>query len=172
MVHPIGTKWKEHFCLKDRSESSLESLAILQEYCKKSNVTLTVENLDPPEGIVFDNILKHAMDMGLYFCYDSGHSNIYPNPSQYWELIGSHIRTLHLHDNDGQKDTHSILGEGTFPWKAFGAWIIQANYSGVIGLECRFEGKNPDDLKNWLKANIDFVHHQILGRDRVETNTR
>ena len=47
-------------------------------------------------------------------CLDIGHTNCYSKlPIEDWiKLLGTRIDHIHLHNNDGNKDTHSGLNNG------------------------------------------------------------
>lgn len=82
--------------------------------CSKLNVMLAVENIDcqPVFLEVFKNI-KHNM---LKFCYDSGHNNVFDKDFDYLDLFIDKLIALHLHDNDGTADQHTLNEFGTIDW--------------------------------------------------------
>ena len=44
----------------------------------------------------------------LKFCYDSGHNNAFDKDFDYLSKLSGELYTLHLHDNDGKADLHTI----------------------------------------------------------------
>lgn len=85
----------------------------------KHGIQILMENVQDPE---IDPILEVAdriqhPDFGL--CLDVGHAHCYAEQevSAWAKSLGSHIKHLHLHDNDGSKDAHQPLGRGNIPLK-------------------------------------------------------
>ena len=54
-------------------------------------------------------------DPRLRICLDVGHANVYSQaPSEQWiEMLGSRIVHVHMHNNDGLRDLHAPLDEGS-----------------------------------------------------------
>lgn len=50
----------------------------------------------------------------VYVCLDVGHANLVREPlKRYADVLGSRVRVLHVHDNDGFRDLHLPPGSGT-----------------------------------------------------------
>ena len=92
----------------------LRLLRIL-DLCEECNVFLAVENIDykQPFKDIFDNI-SHPY---LKFCYDSGHNNCFDPEIDYLSLYGDKLVCLHLHDNNGKSDEHTLNEYGTINWQ-------------------------------------------------------
>ena len=73
----------------------------------------------------------------LKVCFDTGHSNFVG------EVIGDSVRRigkdllkiLHVHDNYGNKDAHSVPYDGTVDWMDFCEALYDIGYDGVMSLE-------------------------------------
>ncbi|MDY5220131.1 MAG: TIM barrel protein [Eubacteriales bacterium] len=54
-------------------------------------------------------------DPRLRICLDVGHANVYSQaPAEQWiEMLGSRIVHVHMHNNDGFRDLHAQLDEGS-----------------------------------------------------------
>ena len=54
-------------------------------------------------------------DPRLRICLDVGHANVYSQaPAEQWiEMLGSRIVHVHMHNNDGLRDLHAPLDEGS-----------------------------------------------------------
>ncbi|MFC1822203.1 sugar phosphate isomerase/epimerase family protein [Thermodesulfobacteriota bacterium] len=94
--------------------NSMELWNWLAETTEKEDISLVMENVyeqDPQEFMRFFDQLKH---MGFGFCLDTGHQSAFGRVSldQWLDVLGSHIRQVHLHDNDGRHDDHLALGQG------------------------------------------------------------
>ena len=57
------------------------------------------------------------LDLG--FCFDTGHAHIMGGVEREFDLMKDRIKSLHVHDNDGKKDSHlfpTLAKGGTIPW--------------------------------------------------------
>lgn len=98
------------------SEIGERRLLEVLDVCDKLNVPLAVENINDKDTFVktFEKI-KHDM---LKFCYDSGHGNIFDKDFDYLKEYQDKLICLHLHDNNGLKDQHTITKySGSIDWK-------------------------------------------------------
>ncbi len=82
-------------------------------------VDVAVENTSNPEvfgarAVDLAETLS-SLELGrVYVCLDVGHANLVGEPlRRYAEVLGGRVRVLHVHDNDGFRDLHLPLGEGT-----------------------------------------------------------
>lgn len=93
------------------SKYGLKRLEKILKICEKYNINLCIENLEYPyqTEYIFENI-SHK---NLSFCYDSGHKNCFSRDSKIAQKHSKIITSLHIHDNDGTRDGHMILGQGT-----------------------------------------------------------
>lgn len=84
-----------------------------------------IENVfeEDPEPLL--ELLKFFKDR-LFFCFDTGHFNVYSNRSiDYWmEKLGRWIKEFHLHDNFGRDDDHLPIGSGNFPFMDLKSLIV------------------------------------------------
>lgn len=83
-------------------------------------------DLPPDLEIAIENVLDVAPeplaavcdgidDPRFGVCLDVGHANVYSEiPLEKWiERLGTRIRHVHLHDNNGHQDQHAALGTGS-----------------------------------------------------------
>lgn len=117
--------------------ASLECTRQLLETCAgnavAAGVALAVENMPimhPPHcpGCCAGELLHLFRNAppGLAVCYDTGHANVNRiDPAEELLLFGARLRTVHLHDNAGNTDSHRVPGDGTFPWEKFFAALAQ-----------------------------------------------
>ena len=80
-------------------------------------VQIVLENVleDDPQWLL--DIVKGVDDPRLRLCLDVGHVNAYSAlPVMDWlEMWAPYISHFHIHNNDGSRDQHSPLTEGTIP---------------------------------------------------------
>lgn len=96
-------------------EKSLEIWNPLAESLKREGTRLMLENVyekTPSEILPLIEKLK-VHDVG--FCLDVGHQAVFGSLSltQWVQTMSSHLRQLHLHNNDGKQDDHRALGSGS-----------------------------------------------------------
>ena len=84
-------------------------------------MTLVVENVMEPGPETLVQIAKGVNDPRLGLCLDVGHANTIiskTKPLDWVEPMAPYLRHVHLHDNEGNMDTHSPLGQGEIPIEA------------------------------------------------------
>jgi sugar phosphate isomerase/epimerase len=141
---------------------SLEDLARAGE---ELGVVYLIENLPPNTWIGSDSIALGAMvrdidSPHLRMCFDVGHA--YINGAIANQLAGCAdvIEYLHIHDNDGQEDSHLMPGDGHIDWSSVGENITRHAMNSPMMLEVfyladRLESELSDGLgsrlADWLR---------------------
>ncbi len=135
-------------------ERYLEELSALCWQAKAAGLTMAVENFyDSPLGRgkvkfpVRPDQVRHCLDAipdNLGFMYDLGHGNsLGMHPADFLDMVGPrHLMGTHIHDNDGSKDQHWVVGEGTIDMLGFLLFAKQRQLTFPLNLEL----KNEDDL--------------------------
>jgi sugar phosphate isomerase/epimerase len=99
-------------------EHSLTALEHLRAFANPLGVKLLVENLQGdvtrPEHIIEILTTGHFRDIGV--CFDTGHAHLGDGVASTLVALKDYIRSSHLHDNKGDKDTHLWPGDGTIDW--------------------------------------------------------
>jgi sugar phosphate isomerase/epimerase len=99
-------------------EYSITALEHLGAFARPLGVRLLVENLtsEPttPEHLVLILEMGHLNNVGV--CLDLGHAHITVGVAQAIATLGSHVASIHVHDNHGLKDEHLWPGDGTIDW--------------------------------------------------------
>jgi sugar phosphate isomerase/epimerase len=90
------------------------------ELLKESgDLPLMIENVfeETPSTIVA--LLDRLKDKNLWFCFDTGHFNLFTTLSLGDWLIPlkDRLREFHIHDNHGKSDEHLPVGRGKFPFR-------------------------------------------------------
>ncbi|WP_405282973.1 sugar phosphate isomerase/epimerase family protein [Methanobrevibacter sp.] len=110
-VHPGIIGRNEPHLRKWALEMSIESIG---EIIDNTNVEISVENM-PVRGKFLGNTVEEIEMIqeatGCSLTIDTGHGNTCGNVAEMLEL--KNISYCHLNDNDGVKDQHITLGEGT-----------------------------------------------------------
>jgi sugar phosphate isomerase/epimerase len=99
-------------------EHSITALEHLHAFASPLGVKLLVENLQGdvarPAHLVEILTAGHFRDIGV--CLDVGHAHLGDGVGMAITELNAHIRSAHLHDNKGDKDTHVWPGDGTIDW--------------------------------------------------------
>ena len=157
---------------RDRICRRLEKLLPVAE---ELGIIICIENIwfkiNTPEQLL--SIKERFPSENLGFCFDSGHANIMQHGHKFpegiartsWEKDGSgepswddrvlekmlpHIVNCHLHDNSGDRDQHTIPGDGVTDWQKVKNLLMQAPRLQVIQSEVIFE-RNNLAIKNVVK---------------------
>ena len=115
VVCHTGYDWKRYLPIKDLwIKNSLETWTWLSEKITSQGGHLMLENVyerDPDDlSVLFDSL----KNQNIGFCLDVGHQEVFSRSSiEKWiDVLGHHLKQLHLHDNFGERDDHLALGKG------------------------------------------------------------
>lgn len=110
----------------------------LDKIADEHGITLALENM-PKWSVALCYEARALVDAiegtGVKLCFDLGHAN---TAGQIDELLGyKHLfANVHLHDNNGDKDAHLVIGEGNIPFEKL-LRELNASYNGDHIIECR-----------------------------------
>jgi sugar phosphate isomerase/epimerase len=129
-----------------------------------SGVPVTVENI-PNEISTVERLeefrsVSQLPELGI--CYDAGHGHL---RSEF--PVFEHVRTMHLHDNNGERDEHLWPFEGELNWPALVGRIVTANYEGALTFEARGEDLSKGDevrgrlQELWEEAQASIEEYRL-----------
>jgi sugar phosphate isomerase/epimerase len=99
-------------------EHAITALEHLGAFAHPLGVRLLVENLtsEPttPSHLLTILEMGHLNQVGI--CLDLGHAHLTVGVAEAVATLGSHIASVHIHDNNGLKDEHLWPGEGSIDW--------------------------------------------------------
>lgn len=136
-----------------KSQIGLERLARVLKLCNKLNVPLALENLERNEDLL-DFVFANIQDKQLKFCYDSGHNNVFSKGVNFFEKYGDKLIALHLHDNMGEVDEHTLNKYGNIDWGNIASNLASANPAINLDYEILMYGKSKDDKKKETAENV------------------
>jgi sugar phosphate isomerase/epimerase len=100
-------------------ENSLTALEHLRAFANPLGVKLLVENIQnevtQPRNILEILNVGHFSDIGV--CLDVGHAHLGDGVATVLGELRAHIRSSHLHDNNGSRDEHLWPGDGAIQWE-------------------------------------------------------
>lgn len=134
------------------STIGLKRIKELLAECEKYDINLCIENLYSSQEIPY--IFANIQHKNLKICYDIGHQNFLTPNFDVMKEYGNYVTVLHLHDNDGFKDLHNIVGTGTVNWQHFAKQMASRN-----DLVLCAEIKQHDDSSylNFLAQNLNAL---------------
>jgi sugar phosphate isomerase/epimerase len=129
-------------------DAAMSSIEHLRAFAKPLGVRLLLENI-PNELSTMDRLLEllrvaHFDDVGI--CFDVGHAHMMSNVESAFEIAKSHIWSTHVHDNQGQNDSHLWPGEGNIDWKQAMELLRNAPNTPPLMLEIEGEHKNMQQI--------------------------
>ena len=144
------------------NENGLKHIETILNHCARNNIILCLENLRRLDYLiyVFDNLYSDY----LKFCFDSGHANyMTKNANSFpWDVFGKYLSCLHLNDNSGEKDSHSIPFTGAIKWESLVGEI--RTYAKDIGLTLEVRASKEQascvsekDFLNSCKSSLDRI---------------
>jgi sugar phosphate isomerase/epimerase len=99
-------------------ENAMTSVEHLRAFAKPLGVRVLVENipneLSTPERLVEFIRTMHFDDIGV--CFDCGHAHLMSGIPEAFSALHRHICSTHVHDNNGDKDSHLWPGSGSIDW--------------------------------------------------------
>lgn len=119
---------------------------------------------DAPDAIiVLENVLEETPDMlldivkgvadpRLRLCLDVGHVNTYSRmPVMDWLMRWTpYLSHFHIHNNDGSRDSHSALRQGTIPMKELLKKAVELCPNATFTLEVM----EAEPSIKWLEENL------------------
>ena len=144
-IHPGQIGRNEDRIRRYALELAIESIGELVDY---SDIVVSVENM--PERFSFlgnkvEELERIQNETGCGLTIDVGHGNTCGNCEKFLDL--KNISYCHLNDNNGVKDQHVTLGEGTLDLN-----LLKKVDKGIIELN-NFDNvlKSKEVIKNLLK---------------------
>lgn len=146
-AHKYGFKCVVVHTMGKFNEIGKNRLLRILDVCEKNNVFLAIENIDYQQPIL--DIFKNINHPYLKFCYDSGHNNCFDRDFDYLSNFGDKLICLHLHDNNGLRDQHTLNRFGTINWTALAQKLSKLDLSNVsLDYELlMYEGEKPNEIE-------------------------
>lgn len=149
VCHPGYDKWRfdgnEQLWLDGSIETWTEVLGVAGK-----DLLVLVENIFEETPDTFNALFDYFKEKNLWFCFDSGHFNLFSKaPLDDWLIpLKKKIREMHLHDNNRTFDDHLPIGSGSFPFRELKAFLGQIDMKQIIfTVEPHTEAAVPDSIK-------------------------
>lgn len=149
LIQHLGTSGEEFD--ERKFEAAMTSVEHLRAFAKPLGVCLALENipneLSTPDKLVEFIHTSHFEDVGV--CFDLGHAHLAGGISQAFEILKPHIRSTHVHDNAGDRDSHLWPGAGSINWKEVMELLRSAPHGPPLLLEV--EGDEKTDVADKME---------------------
>ena len=142
-VHP---GWKDLFGYRYPDEAyalAIEGHRELAEAASAYGIRLGIENM-PPFWLSFGTDPKEIKAMiqavnreNLGLTLDVGHANMLGANAieEFVSTLNDKILLIHIHDNDGKRDQHQVIGEGTIDFHKLISLLVQAGINAPLCIE-------------------------------------
>lgn len=139
-------------------------------YASDFGVTICLENMPfPCQSLARPHqTLSLVRELGLEnfrVCLDTGHAQVLnTKPGDAVRLIGKDdLFALHVHDNDGLRDRHWLIGDGVIDWIDFGNALREIGFDGCFSIESKISKTlSPEERKTVLQRLYRSAK-QIIG---------
>jgi sugar phosphate isomerase/epimerase len=129
---------------------SIEILTEANDYSETRGIKFSIENMPNKYAYFCNTAEEHSYFVekcGSYATVDTGHANTSKDVQAFFKQ--KNIVYYHLNDNNGEKDQHLALGEGTFDLN-----LLNGVHKGIIELnDYQNILKSRDLLKGTFKRN-------------------
>lgn len=153
IFHPLmPSGWDKSPHHEEDIQANIEFTRSLLPYAKEYNVKIALENMpcsNMPAGTVKELVdTIDAVDSEYCVaCLDTGHANYLKMDSgEAVLMLGDRLKCLHIHDNNGQSDSHCMPYTQSINWQSFIDALKKINYKGYVNFEVQhFRG--PEDMR-------------------------
>jgi sugar phosphate isomerase/epimerase len=133
VCHPGYDKWRFDGNEQLWLDGSVETWEEVLSEARKE-LPIVVENIFEETPATFTALFDYFKEKNLWFCFDSGHFNLFSKVSLNGWLapLKNRIREMHLHDNHGASDDHLPIGSGSFPFRELKVFLGQTEMKEII----------------------------------------
>jgi len=134
------------------------SLDALQQESGATGVRIAFENLgESASWLPIAGALSDYPSDFVGLCYDSGHGNISGDGLDQLAAHSDRLIALHLHDNDGSGDQHTLPFTGTVDWQRLAELIAQSSYRKWANLEVSQSASGYEDEDAFLREALSIA---------------
>ena len=143
VVHPIAW-YSSEVKYGDWVRANMAFLTPIVKYAEEKGVRICIENMpsakERPDNHLYGscalNISSLASKLGAGICWDVGHANISGyKQSEQMQILDGKLDVLHVHDNDGKTDSHSVPFTGTVDWEDVAFGMRCCRFEGILDVE-------------------------------------
>ena len=142
-------------------EHAMTAVEHLRAFARPLGVQILLENLEKNEVAQPENLMEiltvgHFDDIGL--CLDLGHAYLGDGILPAIDTMGPRIRSVHVHDNAGDRDAHLWPGDGTIAWPQTMQALAALPKPPATVLEIHSTLENPEGtLIDRFRRTLEFL---------------
>lgn len=146
------------------------SMTELARVGEQAGVRFAFENMPPYHPVGSDvarlvRVVAATASAHVVFLLDTGHAHMVGGLAEAIRAAGPNLAYTHIHDNDGQNDTHRLPYRGTIDWDACRRALHDVRYDGVFLLEV-FE--SAADIQTHVNADWTARIKRILRNNQSD----
>lgn len=172
IIHPIMPFGDEDGLHADEAwKMNLEFMGRLTEVARQHGVTLCLENMpfrfqNISTPMAVRKLAEQINSPDFRVCLDTGHAMVMGiQPALAVRQLGAeYLRTLHVHDNNGERDSHWLPYTGKVDWEAFASALQEIGYQGAISLETAIPATIPEELAPLQQQSLVQMAKRLAGR--------
>jgi sugar phosphate isomerase/epimerase len=102
-----------------------------------ASIEIVLENDTEQSPDILVRLVNAVDHPFLGLCLDIGHQHVFSeiNALEWVRRMDQRLYHIHLHDNDGTRDSHSSIGRGTIDFEPFYAVLMQCVPQATLSLE-------------------------------------
>jgi sugar phosphate isomerase/epimerase len=157
VCHPSFDRLYYVSCDEEWLKASTETwFRLISMIDKEGKTKIALENVYEWEPSILRRLFENLDSDRICFCFDTGHFNVFArSPLKVWlDELGKYLGHLHLHDNNGDRDEHLPVGNGTFPFEEFFQALREIKAAPTMTLEAHSEAHLWQSLGNINKIKM------------------
>ena len=140
-------------------ENGIDTWQRVMDAASKMDMRVAIENVFDNEPDALHALIETIDTPDFGFCFDTGHFNLFSTvPMETWfSSLGKRIVEVHLHDNDGQEDSHWGVGRGKIDFPLFSRLLRAHSPDPILTIEAH----DKDDID----PSIETVRRLMKGQE-------
>ncbi len=183
VIHPnVPPSAKTGEQVEEAIENNFAFFSLFFEDIKRANLCIGIENMFNWEketstalptvaskaecmAYMVDRLNEMCGSTNFVACLDTGHAMLSGggDPAAMVRTLGSRLKLLHVHDNDGKRDKHMLPFEGIIDWQAFAKALNSVGYSGNLSLEIKTDGNEATTAYNAAHKLKTLIEKEQIG---------
>ena len=157
--------------LQKYRELNLDFMRKLCSVAEKNDVVICFENM-PMKNLPLStpaaslDFVKEVDHPNFKMCLDTGHCTVHGiQPAEAVRLLGKDmLRTLHVHDNDGNQDLHWVPFTGVVDWDDFSKALQEIGFDSCLSIETSPPKKFTGEVLELQDRSLYLSACQIAGK--------
>ena len=125
-----------------------EAFKIIKDYSEETGINPLIENMPLIPGFMYydlNKLYETLEELDMYMTFDIGHAFTAGYTEN--QMYNKRVKHIHIHDNNGDNDSHLPLGEGKIQFNDIINKYSKEKYNGTYIIE----SNNLESIKTTLK---------------------